>query len=55
MDVRQMGRDSMDWIHLDHDSDQWNALVNVDSIKCREILNTRATGASQEGLSAPWS
>jgi hypothetical protein len=28
--------------------------VNVDSIKCNEILNTRPTGASQEGLSTPW-
>jgi hypothetical protein len=29
MDLRKIGWGDMDWIHLDHDSDQWRALVNT--------------------------
>jgi hypothetical protein len=29
MDLRERGCDSMDWIDLTQDSDQWRALVNT--------------------------
>jgi hypothetical protein len=29
MDVREIGWDSMDWIDLAQDRDQWRALVNM--------------------------
>jgi hypothetical protein len=29
MDVREIGWDSMDWIYLAQDRDQWRALVNT--------------------------
>jgi hypothetical protein len=29
MDIRGIGWDSMDWINLDKDKDQWRALVNT--------------------------
>jgi hypothetical protein len=29
MDLREIGWDGMDWIHLVHDRDQWRALVNT--------------------------
>jgi hypothetical protein len=29
MDLRETGRDGMDWIDLIQDSDQWRALVNA--------------------------
>jgi hypothetical protein len=29
MDLRQVGRDGMDWIDLAQDRDQWRALVNT--------------------------
>jgi hypothetical protein len=29
MDLREIGRGSMDWIHLAQDKDQWWALVNA--------------------------
>jgi hypothetical protein len=29
MDLREIGRDSMDWIDLAQDRDQWRALVNT--------------------------
>jgi hypothetical protein len=29
MDLREIGWDSMDWIDLPHDRDQWRALVNT--------------------------
>jgi hypothetical protein len=29
MDVREIGWDGMDWIHLAQDRDQWRALVNT--------------------------
>jgi transposase len=29
MDLREIGWDSMDWIDLARDGDQWRALVNV--------------------------
>jgi hypothetical protein len=29
MDVREIGRGSMDWIHLAEDRDQWRALVHM--------------------------
>jgi hypothetical protein len=28
-DLREIGWDGMDWIDLDHDMDQWRALVNT--------------------------
>jgi hypothetical protein len=29
IDLREIGWGGMDWIHLDHDRDQWRALVNT--------------------------
>jgi hypothetical protein len=29
MDLREIGRDGMDWIDLAEDRDQWRALVNT--------------------------
>jgi hypothetical protein len=29
MDLREIGWDGMEWIHLAQDSDQWRALVNT--------------------------
>jgi hypothetical protein len=29
MDLGEIGWDGMDWIYLDHDRDQWRALVNT--------------------------
>jgi hypothetical protein len=29
MDIRDIGWDGMDWVHLDQDRDQWRALVNT--------------------------
>jgi hypothetical protein len=29
MDLREIGWDGMDWIHLAQDRDQWKALVNT--------------------------
>jgi hypothetical protein len=29
MDLRDIGWDGMDWIHLAQDKDQWRALVNT--------------------------
>jgi hypothetical protein len=29
MDLREIGWDGMDWIHLAQDRDQWRALVNT--------------------------
>jgi hypothetical protein len=29
MDLREIGWDGMDWIHLAHDKGQWRALVNT--------------------------
>jgi hypothetical protein len=36
MDLRGIGRDSMDWIDLAQDRDQWRALVNT-------VMNLRAS------------
>jgi hypothetical protein len=29
MDLREIGWEGVDWMHLDQDSDQWQALVNI--------------------------
>jgi hypothetical protein len=29
MDLREIGWGGMDWIHLTHNTEQWNALVNT--------------------------
>jgi hypothetical protein len=29
MDLRETGRNHMDWIHLAQDGDQWRAVVNT--------------------------
>jgi len=29
MDVREEGWEGVDWIHLDQDTDQWQAVVNT--------------------------
>jgi hypothetical protein len=29
IDLREIGRDGMDWIDLDQNRDQWRALVNM--------------------------
>jgi hypothetical protein len=29
MDLREMGLEGFDWLHLAHDKDQWRALVNT--------------------------
>jgi len=29
MDLREIGWEGVDWIHLTHDSGQWQALVNT--------------------------
>jgi hypothetical protein len=34
MDLREVGRNGMDWIHLAQDRDQWKTLVNI-------VLNLR--------------
>jgi hypothetical protein len=39
MDLREIGRDAMDYIHLAQDKDQWQALVNtVMKIGSHEML-----------------
>jgi hypothetical protein len=38
MDLRETGRDGMDWIDLAQDRDQLRALEPSGSIKCWEIL-----------------
>jgi hypothetical protein len=42
MDLREIGRDGMDWIDVAQDRDQWKALVNnkgtSGSIKYWEVL-----------------
>jgi hypothetical protein len=35
MDLREIGRDGMDWIDLAQDKNQWRALVNT-------VMNLRA-------------
>jgi hypothetical protein len=39
MDLRKMGWECMDWMHLVQDRGQWPALVNTGSIKNGEILD----------------
>jgi hypothetical protein len=44
MDLRETGREGVDWMHLAQDRDQWRALVNTGnkpsgSIKRREFLD----------------
>jgi len=29
MDLMKIGREGMDWMHLDQDKDQWRAVVNM--------------------------
>jgi hypothetical protein len=29
MDLRETGRDGVDWIDMAHDRDQWRALINT--------------------------
>jgi hypothetical protein len=48
MDLREMGREVLDWIHLAQDTDQWRALVNtVMNLwvpqKAKNFLTNRAT------------
>jgi hypothetical protein len=33
MDLREIGRKDVDWMHLTQDRDQWRVLVNTGSIK----------------------
>jgi hypothetical protein len=42
MDLREIGRDGVDWMDMAQDRDQWRALVNTvlqppGSIKCWEV------------------
>jgi hypothetical protein len=53
MDLREIGLEGVDWIHVTQDRDWWWALVNgneaLDSIKCKEFLDYLSTLlASQE-------
>jgi hypothetical protein len=36
MDLRDIGREVVDWIHLDRDRNQWRGLVNT-------VINFRVT------------
>ena len=41
--VFKAGWDGMDWIHLVHDMNKWQGIVNMvmtELIKCREFLET---------------
>jgi hypothetical protein len=43
LDLREIGRNGMDWIDLAEDRDRWRALVNTvmnfgDPLKCWEVL-----------------
>jgi hypothetical protein len=38
MDLREIGWDSVNWMHVAQDRDQWRALVNTVSIRCGEFL-----------------
>jgi hypothetical protein len=29
MDVREIGREDVDWLHLDQERDQWRAFLNL--------------------------
>jgi hypothetical protein len=42
MDLKEIGWDGMDWIHLAQDRDQWRALVNT--VMNLEFLSSRTTG-----------
>jgi hypothetical protein len=39
MDLREIGWEGVDWIHLAQDRDKWLAVVNTNSIKGREFLD----------------
>jgi hypothetical protein len=39
MDLGEIGWGGVDWIHLSQDRDQWQVLVNTDSIKGGKFLD----------------
>jgi hypothetical protein len=43
MDLREIGWELADWIHLDQDRDQWQVLVNT-------VMNLRVSQQSREFL-----
>jgi hypothetical protein len=45
MDLREIGRDGMDWLDLAQDTDQWRALVNT-------VMNFRGPQNSEKFLSS---
>jgi phenylalanine-4-hydroxylase len=56
MDLKEIGWDDMDWIHLSEDRNQWQAFMNTamnlrGSIKCWEFLEwLRNVGLSRTQL-----
>jgi hypothetical protein len=38
MDIREVGREDVDWIHMAQDRDQWWDLVNTE--KAENVLNS---------------
>jgi hypothetical protein len=39
MDLRETGCEDVDWIHLAQNRDQWRVVVNMGTIRGREILD----------------
>jgi hypothetical protein len=46
---------NMNWIHVAHDIDQWQALVNMGSLKCGEIHKKHSNCWLPKKNSAPQS
>jgi hypothetical protein len=55
LDLREIGWESMNWIHLAQDRDQWRTGVSTvmnlwGSIKCGEFIDWMSDLVSQDGL-----
>jgi hypothetical protein len=39
MDLKEIGREVMEWIHLAEDKEKWRGLANTGSVRGREFLD----------------